>query len=76
MNITHIASEILKLSPHDRAVLAETIWESLEDPYLVESEISEQEALILAKRRDQEIEQGIVTPLSHKELMARLKDEH
>ncbi len=52
MNITHIASEILKLSSHDKVVLAETIWESLEDPYLIESELSDREAIILAKRRD------------------------
>ena len=76
MNITHIANEILKLSSRDRAVLAETIWKSLEDPYLIKSEISDREAIILAKRRDQEIEQGNIMPLSHKELMARLRDEH
>lgn len=76
MSISHIASEALKLSPHDRAALAETIWESLEDPFIVKTEISDQEAIILAKRRDLEIEQGNVTPLSHKEIMARLRNEH
>lgn len=29
MNIDQIASEVLRLSPHDRAMLAQTIWESL-----------------------------------------------
>ena len=76
MNIMHIASEILKLSPRDRAVLAETIWESLEDPYLTGSDIPDREAITLAKRRDLEIEQGHVLPLSHTELMARLRDGH
>jgi len=76
MSITHLASEALKLSPHDRAVLAETIWESLEDPFIVKTEISDREAIILAKRRDLEIEQGNVRALSHKELITRLRDEH
>ena len=76
MSISHIASEALKLSTHDRAVLAETIWESLGDPFIAKTEISDREAIILAKRRDLEIEQGNVTPLSHKELMARLRNEH
>jgi len=30
MNIDQLASEALRLDPKDRAVLAETIWESLE----------------------------------------------
>ncbi len=72
MSIDQIASEILQLSPHDRAILAETIWESLEEPYLFSTDISEKQAIKLAKQRDAEIEQGKVKPLSHKELMHRL----
>ena len=35
MNIDQIASEALRLDPKDRALLVETIWESLEDSYAV-----------------------------------------
>jgi putative addiction module component (TIGR02574 family) len=72
MSIDQIAIQALRLSSQDRAILAETIWESLEDPYL-SSDISDKEAIELAKQRDEEIEKGHVIPLSHKELMDRLR---
>ncbi len=74
MGIEQIASEALSLSPHDRAVLAQTIWESLESPYLVASELSDDEAIVLAKQRDREIENGEVESLSHSELMTKLRN--
>jgi putative addiction module component (TIGR02574 family) len=73
MNIDQIASEALQLDPKDRALLAETIWESLEDPYAVASEISDEEAVKLAIQRDDEIENGKVTSIPHKEMMDRLR---
>ncbi len=73
MDIDQIASEALQLSSQDRAILAETIWESLEDPYLLSSDISDEEAIILAKQRDEEIERGDVNSLSHRELINRLR---
>jgi hypothetical protein len=73
MNIDRIASEALKLDPKSRAILAETIWESLEDPYLESSDVTDEESISLAIKRDKEIENGTVTPLSHKELMERLR---
>jgi len=73
MNIDQIASEALQLDPKDRALLAETIWESLEDPYVVASDISDEEAVKLAIQRDEEIENGKVTPIPHKEMMDRLR---
>ena len=75
MSIDQIANEALRLSPHDRAILAEAIWESLEDPYIVFPDISDDEAIALAKHRDKEIDRGDVMPLSHKELMASLRNE-
>ncbi|NTW54827.1 MAG: addiction module protein [Chlorobaculum sp.] len=69
MNIDQLASEALKLDPKSRAILAETIWESLEDPYLVSSDVTDEESISLAIKRDEELETGTVTPLSHKELM-------
>lgn len=74
MGIDQIASEALRLSPHDRAMLAQTIWESLETPYLAASDMSDDEAIALAKQRDAEIENGEVEPLSHTQLMSRLRD--
>ena len=73
MSIDQIASEALRLNPRDRAILAETIWESLEDPYLIPCKLSDKEAIALARKRDQEIEQGNVVPLSHQDLMSRLR---
>ena len=73
MNLDKIASEALRLNPRDRAVLAEAIWESLEDPYFIPNDMSEKEALALAKQREKEIEQGKAVPLPHKELMDRLR---
>ena len=73
MSIDQIASEILRLNPRDRAILAETIWESLEAPFMFTSDISDEKALELAKRRDEEIRRGDVIPLTHEELMAKLR---
>ena len=73
MNIAQIASEALQLDLKDRAILAETIWESLEDPYIASPYISDKEAIHLARGRDDEIERGDVNPLSHKDLMSRLR---
>lgn len=72
MNIDQIASEALKLNPHDKAILAQTLWESLDAPYLVDTELSDNEAIALAKQRDSEIENGLVQPLSHSQLMFNL----
>lgn len=73
MSIEQLASEALRLSPRERAMLAETIWESLEDPYLESSNLSDKEAIALSKQRDMEIEKDKVQPLTHKELMERLR---
>lgn len=72
MSIDQITIQALQFNSQDRAILAETIWESLEDPYL-SSDISDKEAIEMAKQRDEEIEMGHVIPLSHKELMDRLR---
>jgi len=75
MSIDQITSEALRLKPQDRAALAEIIWESLEDPYILSSDLSDEEAIALSKQRDKEIEQGNMKPITHKELMARLRNE-
>ncbi|SJM90264.1 conserved hypothetical protein [Crenothrix polyspora] len=74
MGIEQIASEALRLSSHDRAMLAQTIWESLEAPYLIDADMPEDEAIALAKQRDREIENGTVEPLVHTQLMFKLRN--
>ena len=73
MSIDQIASEALRLNSRDRALLAETIWESLEDPYVIPCEISDNAAMVLAIQRDKEMEQGDVVPLTHQKLMTSLR---
>jgi hypothetical protein len=73
MSIDQIAYEALMLGTKDRAVLAETIWESLGEPFVFSSDLSDEQAMALAKNRDQEMENETVTSLSHQELMERLR---
>jgi hypothetical protein len=54
-------------------MLAAKIWESLEDPFGADNEMSDEEAVQLAIRRDEEIEDGSVNPVAHGEMMARLR---
>ncbi len=76
MTIEQLASDALQLNSHERAILAELIWESLEDPYFLASELSDVESLALSLQRDKEIEQGTAIPLSHADLMGRLRHEN
>lgn len=73
MSVEQIASEALRLSPQERARLAESLWESLEDPFAVPAELSDEDALNLALERDRQIESGEVQPISHDVLMAKLR---
>jgi putative addiction module component (TIGR02574 family) len=73
MQLNQLASEALALHPKDRAILAMSIWESLEDPYILPQDISDAQAVELAIQRDKEIESGKVEPISHNELMNRLR---
>lgn len=73
MRIDQIAPEALRLPVRDRALLAASLWESIEDPYTVSADRSDDEAIALAIARDEEIESGLVSPVSHSELMDRLR---
>lgn len=72
MTIEQLVPEALKLPSRERALLAASLWESLDDPYELES-MSESEAIRLAWQRDAEIESGLTTPLTHADLMERLR---
>lgn len=73
MSFDQIAPEALKLPPEQRALLASSLWESLEDPYELVADLDDQAATALAVERDREMETGLVTPISHGELMKRLR---
>jgi putative addiction module component (TIGR02574 family) len=73
MNVDELAPEVLKLPIRERAILAAFLWESLDDPYAKVEELDDEEALALAEKRDEEIESGAVKPLTHAELMGRLR---
>jgi hypothetical protein len=62
-----------KLPVKERALLAASLWESIEDPYLLAPDRSEEETIALALVRDEELETGKVSPLHHVELMRRLR---
>ena len=73
MSIDQIAAEALRLPPNERAMLAESLWESLRDPFKVPAESDDTEAIALALERDRQLDAGEVQPLSHEELMSRLR---
>ena len=73
MSIDQIAAEALRLPPKERAKLAESLWESLVDPFKIPAESDDAEAVALAMKRDRQLETGEVQPLSHEELMSRLR---
>ena len=73
MSIDQIAAEALRLPPKQRALLAESLWESLADPFESSGEVDDAGALATAVERDRQIEAGEVQPISHAEMMARLR---
>jgi putative addiction module component (TIGR02574 family) len=73
MSIDQIAAEALRLPPNERAILAESLWESLMDPFKIPAGTDDDEAIALATERDRQLETGEVKPVSHEEMMARLR---
>lgn len=72
MSIEQIAAEALRLPPKERAMLAESLWESLTDPFKIPAWTEDSEAVALATERDRQLESGEVQPISHEEMMGRL----
>jgi len=70
MKASDLETEALRLTPQERARLAERLLDSLED--LPQSEI---EALWLdeAERRDREVAEGRVTPIRAQQVLSELK---
>lgn len=73
MSIDEIASEALRLPAEKRALLAESLWESLEDPFAGNEDTADAAGIALALERDRQIESGEVQEISHEEFMARLR---
>lgn len=73
MSLDQIAPEALKLPPRERALLAASLWESIEDPFELDVKFDDEAVLTLAEERDQEIEGGRVTAVTHQDLMQRLR---
>ncbi len=73
MKIDQIAPEALRLPARERALLAASLWESVEDPYELAVERTDEDAIALAVKRDAEIESGTVKAISHDKLMRRLR---
>ena len=61
------------MPPKERALLAESLWESLVDPFKIPAGTDDAEAVALATERDRQLETGEVPPVSHEEMMARLR---
>ena len=73
MNIEQITPQALRLPARERALLAASLWESVKDPYALASDRSDEDAVALALVRDAEMESGAVVPLTHHDLMSRLR---
>ena len=54
-------------------MLAASLWESVGYPFEFSVDLDDEAALKLAEARDQEIESGQVTAISHEKLMRRLR---
>jgi putative addiction module component (TIGR02574 family) len=73
MSFDQIAAEALRLPPRQRAMLAQSLWESLMDPFEAAAEADNAQIAALALERDRQMESGKVKSVPHEELMARLR---
>jgi putative addiction module component (TIGR02574 family) len=73
MSIDQIVSEALRLPVKQRALLAESLWESLEDSFEGAVVSDDTAATALALERDRQIETGEVKVVTHDEMMGRLR---
>lgn len=71
MTLDQLVTEAMRLPANERAILAESLWESLGDPFAGEG--GEEESDRLAQEREREIESGRITAITHDEMMPRLR---
>ena len=74
MSIDEIVAEALRLPVEQRALVAESLWESLDDPFEASVPMDDAAATALAIERDRQMEAGEVTPVLHDEMMRRLRE--
>jgi putative addiction module component (TIGR02574 family) len=63
----------LKLPTRERALLAASLWESIDDPYELPADIDDAAAVKLAQERYLAMENGQVAAVSHEEMMRRVR---
>ena len=73
MSLDQITPVALQLPAKERALLAASLWESIADPYALGGQRSDDEVISLVLARDEELENGTVSPLSHEDLMQQLR---
>ncbi len=73
MSIDQIVSEALRLPVKQRALLAGSLWESLEDSFEGSLVSDDAAATALAVERDRQIEAGEVQVVAHDDMMTRLR---
>lgn len=68
-----ILDGLLKLPQDQRLAVAQALWESLDDS-AIQPDVEDEEAFLEElMRRDAEMEAGVVSPLTHEELMASVR---
>jgi putative addiction module component (TIGR02574 family) len=73
MSIDQLAAEALRLPAKERAMLAESLWESLVDPFETPAFADDSEAVAVALERDRQLETGEVQPIPREEMMRRVR---
>ena len=73
MSIDQIAAEAMRLPVRQRALLAASLWESLEESFEGAVVSDDAAATALAVERDRQIEAGEVKAVTHDEMMGRLR---
>ena len=68
-NLTEVAHQALALPVSDRILLAQKLWDSLEEAEESAATDDESETLREAGKRDAELSRGSVTGRSHEEVM-------
>ena len=69
-----IETQVLALPAGERLLLAQRLWDSLEQPGAPVPDMTETEVIALARRRDSELEAGRVEGRPHEEVMKAARE--
>ncbi|MDZ7620496.1 MAG: addiction module protein [Patescibacteria group bacterium] len=67
--LMEITDRIMALPPAERAAIAQTVWQSIEEDEALIPPQSDAEAIATARQRDAEMSEGGVSQRSHQEVM-------